>query len=885
MTTIARYIAKFAALLLILLAGIRLPAQEAATGRIPVYEIPYVYPSEDAIMETLHRIRNYYEVSSPQTIVDSRTGDEITHFSAFNEFAEPSPGISSEYSYTHGVVLSAFLYITETTGDERFFANNSKFYDFVLTHLPYFQENREKIDNEKIGRWGRILDFHALDDCGSMGAALIKTYLKEKNEAYMPLIEQTAEHVGHGQFRLDDGTLARHRPQYQSVWADDMYMSVPFLTNMGVLTGDDAWLDDAVKQVLQMAQRLYIPEKELFDHGWSVTSGDYDPRFYWGRANGWVLMAMAELLGVLPEDYPGRDDILHLYRSMVRSLAGLQDGSGFWHNMVDKNNTYLETSCTAMFTYAVAKGINEGWINHVYGPVALTGWNALSTRVLENGAVDGTCEGTTFAHDNTYYYHRGKSIHATHGYGPVLYAGAEMIRLLRNEKIEVSKARPNSQNSTFHYLLKSEWPEKELRAFPGAEGFGAYSEGGRGGKVLYVTNLKDKGPGSPRWAGEQKGPRTVVFSVSGTIDLNKRLTIKNPHITIAGQTAPGDGICLRGETLRIEADHVIIRHLRVRLGDGMQGKGSLQGKDAVSISSGKHIILDHCSTSWSLDEVLSASTSRPELDLVTVQWCFITEGLNPDNHGFGSLIRGTGGARYSFHHNLYAHNKGRNPRPGNYDVNSHDKDPEGLLLDFRNNVICNWGGDYPGYNNDSISVTRLNYVDNYLLPGADSKVTGIAYSTGSAFNRAYFSGNYYNGELPGDQWSLLQYRDYWSQEQIRAYKQDKAFDAGPMEKENALSAYHRILETGGASLPLRDPVDLRIVGDVRDRRGRIIKSQEDVGGWPELKSAPSPLDTDLDGMPDSWEKLHGLNPEDPMDRNKRSAIGYTMLEEYLNNIK
>jgi rhamnogalacturonyl hydrolase YesR len=289
---------------------------------------------------------------------------------------------------------------------------------------------------------------------------MIKTYLKDQNDDYLDLINITADYISNKQFRLEDGTLARHRPQYQSLWADDLYMSVPFLANMGVLTGDNKYFDDAVRQILQMAKRLYIPQKELFDHGWNVTSGDYDPRFYWGRANGWTVMAMAELLSILPEDYEGRDEVMHLYRSMIRSLAGLQDGTGFWHNMLDKTNTYLETSCTAMFTFGVAKGINEGWISHIYGPVALTGWNAIQTRVLENGAVDGTCEATTFAHDNTYYYHRGKSIYATHGYGPVLYAGAEMILLLQNDKIKVKEARINSRNSTFHYLLKSEWPEE-----------------------------------------------------------------------------------------------------------------------------------------------------------------------------------------------------------------------------------------------------------------------------------------------------------------------------------------------------------------------------------------------------------------------------------------
>ncbi len=446
--------------LLLMPSSVMLNAQENAPGRIPEYDVPYEYPTADGIKEVLNRIRIYYESSSPQIIVDSKTGEEITDFTTFNIYAEVSDGFSSEWSYTHGVVLSAFEYIDYVTGDKSFFANNIKFYDFVIEHLPYFQKNAEKIKSERIGNWGNILNFHALDDCGSMGAAMIKTYFKNKNDEYLELINRTADHISNNQFRLDDSTLARNRPQYQSVWADDLYMSVSFLANMGVLTGDNKYFDDAVRQILQMSDRLYIPQTELFDHGWNITSGDYDPRFYWGRANGWALMAMAELLSVLPEDYQGRDKMLHLYRSMVRSLANLQDGTGFWHNLLDKNDTYLETSCTAMFTFAIAKGINEGWISHVYGPVALTGWNATQTRVLENGAVDGTCEGTTFAHDNTYYYHRGKSIYATHGYGPVLYAGAEMIRLLQNDKLDVIKARSNSVNSTFHFLLKSEWPGK-----------------------------------------------------------------------------------------------------------------------------------------------------------------------------------------------------------------------------------------------------------------------------------------------------------------------------------------------------------------------------------------------------------------------------------------
>lgn len=446
-------------LFLVLLFSTTLSAQEEPKERIPDYPVSYVYPSTDSIKEILQRVGNYYKSTSELKIFDSETGEEITDFTQLNKNAEVADGFSSEWSYTNGVVLSAFEYMDDALEDPSFFEYNTQFYDFVVKTLPYLSEIKEKYDKHEKYGWGRTPNFHALDDCGSIGAAMIKTYLKNQNDDYLELINITADYISNEQLRLDDGTLARHRPQFQSIWADDIYMSVPFLANMGVLTGEDKYFDDAVKQILQMAERLYIPEKELFDHGWSVTSGDYDPRFYWGRANGWTLMAMAELLSVLPEDHKGREEILHLYRSMVRSLAGLQDGTGFWHNMLDKPATSLETSCTAMFTFAIAKGINEGWINHVYGPVAITGWNAVKTRVLDNGAVDGTVEGTTFAHDNTYYYNRGQSIYATHGYGPVLYAGAEMIRLLQNDKITVQKAKPDAINSTYHFLLKSEWPE------------------------------------------------------------------------------------------------------------------------------------------------------------------------------------------------------------------------------------------------------------------------------------------------------------------------------------------------------------------------------------------------------------------------------------------
>jgi hypothetical protein len=424
-------------------------------------------------------------------------------------------------------------------------------------------------------------------------------------------------------------------------------------------------------------------------------------------------------------------------------------------------------------------------------------------------------------------------------------------------------------------------------AFPGAEGFGACARGGRGGRVYHVTTLEDGGAarndaapkGSLREAVEAQGPRLVVFDVAGTIRLTKDLLITNPFITIAGQTAPGEGICLRDATLGVYADQVVIRYLRCRLGD--QGRAG----DAIGIGRGHQIIIDHCSASWSLDEVLSCSTGEPSLSDVTVQWCFITEALNPKNHSFGSLIRGCHGARYTYHHNLYAHNRNRNPRPGNYDrQNPHTQDPDGLLLDFRDNVIYNWRGSYAGYNADKDSVTKLNYVGNYLVPGPDSQPTGIAYQEGSPYNKGFFAGNYYSHKRPDDPWVLVDFRD-WSAAQIAAYRQSQPFKTGPIATQDARDAFRDVLARGGAILPKRDAVDRRIVEEVTNRTGHIINSQAEVGGWPDLRTGVAPRDGDGDGMPDEWERQHGLNPDNPADgAQDGNGDGYTNVEEYLNEL-
>lgn len=420
-------------------------------------------------------------------------------------------------------------------------------------------------------------------------------------------------------------------------------------------------------------------------------------------------------------------------------------------------------------------------------------------------------------------------------------------------------------------------------AFPGAEGSGVNASGGRGGVVYLVTNLNDSGPGSLRAALEASGPRTVVFRTSGTISLLNPLTIRNSKITIAGQTAPGDGICLKDAGLGISADDVIIRFIRARLGND-----SLQDSDSISVSKGKRIILDHCSASWSTDEALSASTNQDRLDEVTVQWSFITEALNnaipgKGSHGYGSLIRGNRGATYSFHHNLYAHQRGRSPRPGNYDNWNHQVDPEGFLLDFRNNVIYNFGGGYAGYNGDHESITKINYIQNYLIRGTNSDSSSVAYKEQSIYNKGYFFKNSMNGIIPADPYALVRFPPEYTPEIIAAYKRNAPFSVRSVQTDSPQIAYERVLKEAGAIYPGRDAVDSRVVDTVLNRTGRVIDDEDEVGGWPLLEADTPPIDSDEDGMPDDWESARGLNPSDPSDRNgDRNRDEYTNLEEYLN---
>jgi pectate lyase len=405
-------------------------------------------------------------------------------------------------------------------------------------------------------------------------------------------------------------------------------------------------------------------------------------------------------------------------------------------------------------------------------------------------------------------------------------------------------------------------------AFPGAEGYGAYARGGRSGKVFFVTNLNDSGSGSLREAIEAKGPRTVMFRVSGVIE-TKGLVVREPHLTIAGQTAPGDGICIKktessGDAFDLSGTHdVIIRFLRFRAGNNTSEETSAKSAnrgDSFRVYDSENFIVDHCSCSWGNPETLSASGS---VDRYTIQWCIISEGNNEQKHAFATIL---GGDRSTWHHNLFAHMFSRVPRWGDITVQ----------CDFRNNVIYDWGHTC-GYGD----LRTLNYVNNYVREGPsttqrppyfiiDPKVILPA--------SIFINGNVMAGvaDVCRDNWKGVN--------ADRSLQSSSPFPAPPVQTQRAEGAFELVLNKAGATLPKRDAVDARVVSEARNGAGRIINNEKEVGGWPAYTSGEPRVCTSNDGIPDEWKKAHGLSLSDPNVANAINAEGYTELEVYLNSL-
>ena len=772
-----------------------------------------------------------------------------------------------KWNYHIGVLTKSMMDICEYTGDMKYFDYVEPYYDMMIG------------DDGTISRY-TLTDFNI--DHVNPGKDLFTLYRQTGKKKYRMAID-TLRHQMSLHPRTSEGGFWHKKRYPWQMWLDGLYMGSPFLVQYAKEFNEPDLFDDVTNQVILMAEHTYDDATGLFFHAWDESREQrwannetgHSPHF-WGRGMGWFAMAQVDILDFIPEDHPDRPKLIEIVQKTADGIVKYQDQeSGVWYQVLDQDDregNYLESSASSMFVYFLFKAVRNGYLDESYLSAAEKGYlEILKTFIQENEdgtiTLTSTCCGAGLGgdpyRDGSFEYYITEEIceNDPKGTGPFIWASMEYER---------------------HKGISPDLSQRQL-AFPGAEGFGAYARGGRGGKVIYVENLNDSGLGSLRAAVEDTVPRMVIFKVSGTIELKSHLIISSPYITIAGQTAPGDGICLKNYPLQVKGTHdVIVRYIRVRPGiESGLGGSSL---DAISIMDCQNVILDHCSAGWSSDEILNTWHRNRD---ITIQWCIFSESLNNSvhekgRHGYGATI---GGFRATYHHNLFAHNLGRNPSIGG------DDDKRTELLDFRNNVVFNWkqrscdgkprtmnfAGNYykPGPATPETVKRRLVKIDNARKYGYDAKW--------------YIEANVIEGypELSNDNWNgAIDFDPGTSPEINRSLT--PFYNAGYITEE-AEVAYRNVLQYAGVIVPGRDDIEKRIIAEVRSGKPTIgdgiIDRVEQAGGWPELKSLTAPRDSDKDGMPDAWEIINGLNPKDPGDQNEDfNGNGYTNLEKYINGL-
>ena len=426
----------------------------------PQYAHPYGIPTTTEVKQTIDRVLRYVDSETPAQLIDKKSGNLVSKSKDINKDTQLKQGGFRLTSYEWGVTYSAMLAAYEATADKAYQDYVSSRHLFLAEIAPYFQKIYQK-DKTIDGNIRRVIDPHALDDAGAICTSMIKALLKNPSLPLRPLIDNYSDYVINKEYRLSDGTFARLRPQKNSVWLDDMFMGIPTLAYMGKLTGNKEYYDMATRQIIQFANKMFVPETGLFRHGW-VEDMHPHPAFYWGRANGWAILTMCEVLDVLPQEHPNRAYILNLLKQHAEGLAKRQHHDGFWHQLLDRNDTYLEASATAIYTYCLAHGINKGWIDaKAFGPIALSGWQAVASSINEKGQVENVCVGTGMGFDAAFYAYRPVHVMAAHGYGPAIWAGAEIINLLKQQ-------HPKSNDSAVQFYDEEVNTDKPIFNYDGS---------------------------------------------------------------------------------------------------------------------------------------------------------------------------------------------------------------------------------------------------------------------------------------------------------------------------------------------------------------------------------------------------------------------------------
>jgi unsaturated rhamnogalacturonyl hydrolase len=389
--------------------------------------------SADSTEGVIRRIADHVIDTTSFTVVNRDTGERSA--STYGLAYSRSVAVESPYNqweYWNGVLDLAMVRMGQELHDQKYVDYSRRNMAFIFSNLPYFQRQYgEDVKDSSLLQFFRMAK---LDDCGAMAAGLAEVCSGDQRPEYRAYLDRAAKYILTMQSRLPDGTLVRPVPREMTLWADDLYMSVPFLARMGRLTGEERYFADAVRQVENFNKYLYDPSEGLYFHCW-YSDEKSNGVAHWGRCNGWLMMAQVELLGQLPKSDPRRPELIELLRRQIVGVSRYQDPTGLWHQLLDRPDSYLESSCTAMFVYGIARAVNEGWINPGYMSVARNGWGGLSSRIDASGQVSDICIGTGISEDIKFYYTRPTRLNDIHGLGAALLAGVEMAKAERNAGI------------------------------------------------------------------------------------------------------------------------------------------------------------------------------------------------------------------------------------------------------------------------------------------------------------------------------------------------------------------------------------------------------------------------------------------------------------------